>query len=96
MARVGSLVAESLSGEGLKRCFQFNITVHLFHALFKERGGVVVAQVNESRQLAYLCMVDSKLGATGTGRWKIVKWPAVAKPHMVMEVRLDFEEKNVK
>ena len=44
-----------------------------------------MAQVNESLQLAYLfdlCMVDSKLGATGTGRWKIVKWPAVAKPHM--------------
>ena len=59
---VGSLVAESFSGQGLKRWSQFNITVHLFHALCKERGGVVVAQVNESLQLAYLfdlCMVDS-------------------------------------
>jgi hypothetical protein len=41
----------------LKRWFQFNITVHLFHALCKEKGGVVVAHMNESRQLAYLCMV---------------------------------------
>ena len=88
---VGSLVVEGLSSQRLKGRLQFNVIVYLFHTFGKKSGGIIVAHVDEARQLAYLCIVDGEPRATWGGGWEIGKWPAVAKMHMVMEVRLDFK-----
>ena len=48
------------------------------HALREERGGVVVSHVDETGQLAYLCVIDGEIGTAWAGRWKVVKWPTVA------------------
>ena len=65
---VGSLVAESFSGQGLKRWFQFNITVHLFHALCKERGGVEAVVPVQHHGTPLSCTLQGKRwGRRGAG-----------------------------
>ena len=37
-----------------------------------------MSHVDESRQLADLCMVDGEVRTAWAGRWKVVEWPTVA------------------
>ena len=84
---IGSLVAEGLSGQRLEWRFQLDIIEHLLHAFSKKCGRIIMSHMNESGQLANLRMVNREVGTTRTCRREIVKWPTVAKMHMVMEIK---------
>ena len=94
-ACVSSLVAKGLTSQGLKWRFQLNVVVHLFHSFCKECGRVIMVHIDEARQLACLCMINSEPRTAGTGKWEIFMWPTVEKMLMVMEIRLNFEEETM-